>query len=294
MKVRYVKYILWAVLLAPILLFSATKPLQIKKILHRSTANSVSLCAEVDRYFSATDSVAAKPYIQLIPNDHFGLTLSYDEICLTGLKPQTDYAFTIHQHIPLGKIALDKDYHFSDRTTDYQPSMSFVDRGYILPAKGEISIPIKTTNIDRFYVTLYRINKENLIGNINAYGLFRTLSSYTLDKVKEQDGYLLWKKRLSVSAKKNHAKTTAIPIGKLLTKREPGVYILAATPIDKEGEEDKYTVVTQWFMISDIGLYTLEGEQGLHVYSKHLSDAQKYNHVKLELVAKTMNCLEVS
>jgi len=285
------KHILWAILLAPVLLFSATKPLQIKKIIHRSTVDSVSLCAEVDRYFSATNGVAAKPYVQLIPHDHFGLTLSYDEICLTGLKPQTDYAFTIHRQIPLGKVSLDKDYHFSDRTADYQPSMSFVDRGYILPAKGEISIPIKTTNIDRFYVTLYRINKENLIGNINAYGLFRALSSYTLDKVKEQDGYLLWKKRLSVNAEKNHAKTTAVPVGKLLTKKEPGVYILAATPIDKEGKEDKYAVVTQWFMISDIGLFTLEGERGLHVYSKHLSDAQKYNHVKLELVAKNNELL---
>ena len=143
------KHILWAILLAPILLFSATKPLQIKKIIHRSTTDSVSLCAEVDRYFSATNGVAAKPYVQLTPHDHFGLTLSYDAICLTGLKPQTEYAFTIHRQIPLGKISLGKDYHFSERTADYQPSMFFVDRGYILPAKGEISIPIKTTNIDR-------------------------------------------------------------------------------------------------------------------------------------------------
>ena len=286
MKTRHLTHALWILLGVPLLIFAAAKPLRITKVIQRSTASSTSLCAEVDRYFSATDGIAAKPYIKLTPPDYFGVSLSYDEICLTGLKPQKDYTFSIQRSIPLGEVSLDKSYRFTQRTTDYQPSMSFPDRGYILPAKGEISIPIKTTNIDRFYVTLYRINRENLIKSINEYGLFRTLSSYTLDKVKEQDGYLLWKKRLSIDAKKNHEKTTAIPVGKLLTKREPGVYILAATPIDSEGEEDPYSVITQWFMISDIGLFTMEGTQGLHVYCKHLSNAKTYPKVKLELVAK--------
>jgi len=291
MKLRNLKYTLWLGLLAPVLLFATPKPLTIKKIIQRSTQNSVSLCVEVDRYFSATDGIAAKPYIKLFSNDHFGVTLSYDEICLTGLKPQTEYTFIIHQNIPLGEVSLDKSYRFTKQTKDYQPSLHFKDGGYILPAKGEISLPIETTNIKKFYVTLYRINRENLIGNINTYGLFRTLSNYTLEKIKEQDGYLLWKKRLTVTAEKNRAKTIAIPVGKYLTKKEPGVYILAATPIDKEGEEDPYSVVTQWFMISDIGLFTLEGDQGLHVYSKHLSNAKKYTEVKLELVAKNNELL---
>ncbi len=292
MKTRQISSVFLLVLLIPLLLAAGTsKPLQIKKIIPRSTQTSTSLCAEVDRYFSATDGLAAKPYIKLSPADYFGVTLSYDEICLTGLKPQTDYTFTIHQKIPLGKIELDKSYQFTQKTIDYSPSLHFKDGGYILPAKGEISLPIESTNINKFAVTLYRINRDNLIGNINRYGLFRTLSSYTLEQIKAEDGYLLWKKRLSLSTEKNHAKTTAIPVGKYLKERKPGVYILAATPIDKEGEEDAYAVVTQWFMISDIGLFTLEGKQGLHVYSKHLSNAQKYNHVKLELVAKNNELL---
>jgi len=292
MKIRYILSVLLLALLTPMLLLSnPPKPLHIQKIIPRSTANSTSLCAEVDRYFSATDGLAAKPYIKLIPNDYFGVTLSYDEICLTGLKPQTDYTVTIHKKIPLGEAKLDKSYQFTQRTIDYQPSLRFKEHGYILPAKGEISLPIETTNIKTFYVTLYRINRENLMPHINEYGLFRTLSNYTLEKIKAQDGYLLWKKRLTVRSEKNHPKITAIPVGKYLKKREPGVYILAATPIDKEGNEDQYSVVTQWFMISDIGLFTLEGEEGLHIYTKHLSNAERYTHVKLELIAKNNELL---
>ena len=166
MKTQQISSMFLLVLLMPLLLAAGTsKPLHIEKIIPRSTQTSTSLCAEVDRYFSATDGLAAKPYIKLTPADYFGVTLSYDEICLTGLKPQTSYTFSMHQKIPLGETELDKSYQFTQKTIDYSPSLHFKDGGYILPAKGEISLPIESTNIDRFSVTLYRINRDNLIGN---------------------------------------------------------------------------------------------------------------------------------
>jgi uncharacterized protein YfaS (alpha-2-macroglobulin family) len=263
----------------------------IKKTFAKSTISDTLLCAEVDRYFSATDGSAAKPYIKLVPNVHFGVTLSYDEICITGLSPQTEYTFEIHPEIPLGKVKLDKGYRFTMKTIDYTPSMRFKESGYILPAKGEISIPIESTNIDRLSLSLYRINRNNLMGEINEYGLFRTLSRYKLEQIKETDGYQLWTKRLPITSKKNEAITTAIPIGTLLKKREPGVYILSAALIDEGGEIDPYTVTTQWFMVSDIGLFTLEDSQGLQLYTKHLSDATPYKKVRLELIAKNNEVL---
>ncbi len=292
MRKYYPNILLFILLAMPVLLMAnAAKPLHIQKIIHHDSKHEISLCAEVDRYFSATDGDTAKPSITLLPDDHFGVTLSYDEICLTGLKPQTDYTFTIHRDIPLGEVTLDRSYTFSRKTGDFAPSLQFKDGGYILPAKGEITLPIETTNIDKIAVSLYRINRDNLIGSINDYGLFQTLSSYRLQEIGSQDGYLLWEKILPIRSQKNHPKTTAIPVGKFLTKREPGVYILAASPLGKKGEEDEYAVVTQWFMISDIGLFTLKGADGLTVHAKHLSDAAPYTNVKLELVAKNNELL---
>jgi uncharacterized protein YfaS (alpha-2-macroglobulin family) len=274
------------------MLFAAKhKPLTIKKTFSKSSATDAMLCAEVDRYFSATDGAAAKPYIKLTPNDHFSVTLSYDEICLTGLKPQKEYTFEIHPNIPLGEVKLDKGYRFTKKTIDYDPSIRFKESGYILPAKGEISIPIESTNIDKLSLTLYRINRNNLMEEINNYGLFRTLSTYKLEEIKETDGYQLWSRKLPITSKKNEAVTTAIPVGTLLKKREPGVYILSAKPINDNGEVDQYTISTQWFMVSDIGIFTLEDSQGLHLYTKHLSNATPYKQVKLELVAKNNEVL---
>lgn len=292
MKNTYIRQIASILLIAPLLaLASTSSPLHVKKIIPRSSTNDTSLCAEVDRYFSASDGAKAKPHIKLSPNIKFTVSLSYDEICIGGLLPHKQYTFTIDQNIPLGSAKLDKSYEFTGVTKDYDPSLSFKDTGYILPAKGDITLPLETTNIDKVSISLYRINHRSLISSINSYGFFKALSSYKLDSIETEEGYKLWQKQLTIVSDKNHAKTTAVPVGDFLKKREAGVYILAAAPIHKSGEIDEYRVATQWFMISDIGLFTLEDERGLHVYTKHLSNAKPYKDVKLTLVAKNNEIL---
>ena len=283
-------WVLWFIFVMGLFAQNST-PLKIEKYYSDSTPNDISICARVDRYFGATDAKAAKPYVKIVPNQYFKLRLSYDVICIGGLKPQTEYSVTIDKNIPLGSLKLDKRYDFKQKTDDYMPSFNFTDSGYILPAKGDISIPIETLNVNKLSVSLYRINQNNLMGIINRYGLFRAISRYSLENVKKRDGYMLWKKKLPIESKKNISKTTAIPVGKYLKKLKPGVYILGATTFDKEGMEKEYETVTQWFMVSDIGLYTLEGDKGLHIYTKRISDASKYKKVKLQLVSKNNEVL---
>jgi len=180
-------------------LFGGSKPLKIEKYFTRSSSSDVSICARVDEYFGSVNGDKAKPYIKVIPNQYFKVRLSYDEICIKGLKPQTDYSITIDKNIPLGSVSLDKTYIFTQKTGDYSPTFNFKDSGYILPSRGDISIPIEVMNIDKLSVSLYRINRNNLIGAINRYGLIEKVSSYTLDDIKNRDGYMLWKKMLPIN-----------------------------------------------------------------------------------------------
>ena len=282
---------LLVVLTVPALLWANPQVLNIKKMFARSDKSSTSICMTVNKYFSSADEVLAKPYIKILPNDHFDLSLSYDEICLEKLKPATNYQVSINKDIPLGKATLDKDYIQSITTGNYESSLAFKDSGYILPAKGDISIPLETTNIHKVSISLYRINKNNLMSSINEYNLFRQLENYTLKQISEQDGYKLWQRRLTIDNIPNKSVITAVPVGTLLKKIDSGIYILSASPIGEDGEPDKYTIATQWFMVSDIGLYTIQGSDGLRVYVKHLSDATIYNGVKLELRSKNNEVL---
>ena len=286
------RYIILLILFFTIASSASVKSLNIEKIYTKSSTNDVSICARLDRYFDVTNSNLVKPYIKVTPQQYFKIRLSYDEICIKGLKPQTKYTITIDKSIPLGKLGLDKTYTFTKKTGSYDPSFSFKGGGYILPAKGDISIPVETTNVKKLEVSLYRINRNNLIGAVNRYGLIKEIESYNLDDIKNQNGYFLWSKVLPIrNYKENIAKVTAIPVGKYIKKLEPGVYILAATTFNSDGTVNSWKTTTQWFMVSDIGLFTMQGDKGMHIYSKHLSNASKYNNVKLELVSKNNEVL---
>ena len=288
------KYFLHFLAIWLLVTFAAAKvavPLKIVKSYTKSSSNSVSVCARVDRYFGAVNGEAVKPYIKVLPKQYFKVKLSYDEICIDELKPQTQYTITIDKQIPIGSVTLDKTYTIKQKTGDFAPDFSFKSSGYILPAKGDISIPLESLNINRVAVSLYRINRNNLIGAVNEYGLFKDISSYDLTKIKNQDGYKLWEKKLLIkNYKQNVKKITAIPVGKYI-KKQPGVYILVVNKIDKDGTIDEWDSITQWFMVSDIGVFTVWGEDGLHIYTKHLSNAAIYDGVKLELVSKNNETL---
>jgi uncharacterized protein YfaS (alpha-2-macroglobulin family) len=262
-----------------------TKPLTLDKIHARSSQTGVKLCLEMSEYLSDYDTSQMKPYITIRPDTPFGIRVSYDDICLTKLKPRTEYTVRVDRRIPLGDERIDRDYTLTKSTVDIDPGIRAKGDGYLLPAKGEITLPIETTNIDKVAVYLYRINTRNLIRSINRYNLLRTMPHYQLRKVAREEGYRLWRKTLTIDAKPNTPKITAIPVGTQLKQHEPGIYILDVAQVMADGEEDTFDEAMQWFMISDIGLFSTQGSDGLRIEARRLSDAQPYPNVRFELIA---------
>lgn len=267
---------------------------KIRKVEIRNSQTDVSVCVKSYDHAYPDYEKDVKPYIQMTPDHAYKSSWSYNTLCLSGLRPNTKYNFTLHKNMPLGDKILAEKYTFDATTLNYKPSFSFPDEGYILPRQGEISIPVKTTGVHQLSVSLYRINTRNLINAVNEYGFFKSLYSYKLEKIENKEGYKIWTKKLKISQNQlNREKTTAIPVGNVMKKRKPGVYILQARMLDNNGDEVyQYKDETQWFMVSDIGLYTLKGDKGLTVLTKKLSSAKVYNKVKLQLIAKNNEILD--
>ena len=267
---------------------------EVKKVELSNDAHSVSVCVNGYKYSYGDTTRKVKSYIEVLPKHTFTAKNEYGSVCLKGLNPSTHYKITLHKGMPLGSIRLFEDYRFEVTTLAYEPSFSFPDDGYILPTKGEISIPVETINVSKLRVSLYRINNRNLINSINSYGLLRSLSSYKLESIENKNGQKLWTKDLTIHYEtQNKAFAIALPVGDFLKNRKSGVYILSADMIDKQGEVIyAYDADTQWFMVSDIGLYTLKSDKGLRVLTRRLSDANVYKNVRLELIAKNNEVLE--
>ena len=279
-------------LLSIALFASSFKIAKINKFYSVGKESSVSICADINTYFNEYNGNKLKPFISIIPKDEFSVSIDYKKICIDNLKPSTKYQVFISKNIPLSSnLRLDKDYTTEIKTTNYAPSFYFKESGYILPQKGDISIPIEATNCQKLAISLYRINSNNLIDAINQYGFVRALEYWDLKEIENEKGYKLWDKRVTLEPILNKKKTYAINVGKFLKKPQSGVYILAASKINKDGSIDRYSTKTQWFMLSDIGLFSLEDDTSLYIYTKHLSDASLYDSVKLELRAKNNEIL---
>ena len=68
-----------------------------------------------------------------------------------------------------------------------------------------------------------------------------------------------------------------------------GVYVItakAAVKANSNDDEDDYgPLATQWFIVTDLGLTTLSGHDGVHAIVRSLSTAEAVPGVKLRLVA---------
>ncbi len=271
--------------------YSTKHPLKIREFKPQSSSNNIEICAQFNRYFEYLNSSELKKYIKLIPTEEFSVKSSYKKICIGNLKPQTTYKLIFNKNMPLSGVGLDRDYNTTLKSGNYAPSLSFKESGYILPAKGDITIPLTSRNIKKVKVGLYRINRNNLINTINSTDLKSRVSRWELDDIDENIGYHLWDKNLTINGKINQKITTAIPVGDVLKKYQSGVYILAVYPYKKDGSIERYEVSTQWFMVSDVGVYTLKGLKKFHIYTKHLSSAKPYNGVKIEIISKNNELL---
>ena len=66
---------------------------------------------------------------------------------------------------------------------------------------------------------------------------------------------------MAVASRLNEDVTTAFPIAEAIPRLQPGVYVLAAYASAKK-ESDNGRSATQWFVVSDLGLTALNGDDG--------------------------------
>jgi uncharacterized protein YfaS (alpha-2-macroglobulin family) len=111
-----------------------------------------------------------------------------------------------------------------------------------------------------------------------------------IDNITDQLGEAVWEGQIDIASQLNAEVTTAFPVDEALPKREPGVYVMTAQPVnDRSDYWDNRA--TQWFVVSDIGLSTYTGQDGLTVFARSLGSAKPISDVSLTLLAKNNEIL---
>jgi uncharacterized protein YfaS (alpha-2-macroglobulin family) len=162
------------------------------------------------------------------------------------------------------------------------PALWFANSRYVLPPGG--GVPIHDINVAKAKLSLYRIGDRNLLEGSVRERFRSDLYPYQAEEIRDRLGEQVWQGEADLAVKTNREAVTNLPVATLIDPK-PGVYVLTAKAIDKDSD-DYGPLASQWLVVSDIGLTSYRGKDGLTVTARSLGSARPLAGVALSLVAR--------
>jgi uncharacterized protein YfaS (alpha-2-macroglobulin family) len=231
-------------------------------------------------------------YVLVDGKDPQAVTAESRQVCVDGLAHGKRYEVQIRAGLPsaIRGEALAKTAELAVYVKDRAPSVRAVGRSYVLPNRGQQGIPLVTVNIDAVKVEVYRVGDRSIAQVLQSGDFQRQLASYDLSTLKEKSGARVYAGELQVAQRLNEDVTTAFPVAEAIPRMEPGVYVLAANASTKK-DDNGGRVATQWFIVSDLGLTAINGDDGVHGFVRSLATAEAVANVKVRLIARNNEVL---
>ncbi len=259
---------------------------------HSIDADSASprICAQFSEELVKT-GVDYAPFVTVDDQTPKGIEAKDKQICVEGLEHGKHYRVAFRSGLPaaIGEV-LERPVQLSVYVRDRAPSARFTGDSFVLPSTARRGIPVVTINMEAAEMKLYRIGDRSLAQLLSGYQFLRQLDSYDISTVADQLGAPVWEGQLEIANELNKEVTTSFPIDEALPERMAGVYVLTAAPQD-DRRDSWETRATQWFVVSDIGLATYTGQDGLNVFARSLASAGPLANIELTLLAKNNEIL---
>lgn len=233
----------------------------------------------------AKSGVDYSTYVQL-PEP--GLTVTTDgwqQMCVEGVTHGSRQSITFREGLPAADgQTLAKSVTITSYVRDRNPGVRFPGRGYVLPRTGTAAIPVETVNTEKLELSLYKVTDRNLLRALQNGYMSSPIAEYQEFDFTSEIGTEIWTGSATVSQEVNRDITTRLPLDAAIAGQPAGVYALrAAIP-----GVDIYTIAAswQWFVVSDLGLTTMSGVDGLHVFVRSLGTADAKQGVSVDLLSR--------
>ncbi len=231
------------------------------------------------------------PFVTLDGQAPKAMEAKDNQICVEGLTHGQRYKLSLRRGLPSSvdeplTAQVDLDLYVKDRS----PMVRFTGDSFVLPSTARRGIPIVSVNTERANLKLYRIGDRNIAPLLTNSQFLTQMSGYSADRIQQENGELVWQGTIDLGQDLNKDVTTSFPVDEALPQRKPGVYVLTASAANAVNQEWD-NKATQWFVVSDIGLTTYAGTDGLHVFARALGSAKPIEGVDLQLLAKNNEIL---
>lgn len=241
------------------------------------------ICAE----FSEKLVQAGVDYEPFVRVEGRGLVVEADErqLCIDGVEHGQRYGVTFRAGLPAASgETLHKDVRLQLYVRDRTPSVRFPGRAYVLPRSADAALPVETVNASNLDLRLRRVSDRNLVRAIRESYFGRPLSAYEDDQFARDLAQEVWRGEADVQNELNVEMTTRLPLAEALSDQQPGVYALSASVPGQDPYEN--AAAMQWFVLSDMGLSTWSGVDGMQVSVRQLTDAAPKPGVTVSLISR--------
>lgn len=224
------------------------------------------------------------PFVRL-PEPALTVTAEGAQVCVEGVRHGQHYRLGLRAGLPAedGEV-LASDVTLDLYVRDRSPAVRFPGRAYVLPRAAGAGIPVETVNATRLDLVLLRVSDRNLIRAIQDDSFGRPLDYWSAEVLRDEIAEDVWRGTAEVASEVNRDTITRLPVDEALAGLGAGIYVLQAALPGVDPYDSPAAM--QWFVISDLGMTTLAGGDGLHVFLRSLKDAAALEGVTLTLVSR--------
>lgn len=248
-----------------------------------SDAAAPRICAEFNEDLVQAGQDYA-PFVGL-EDDRLAVVAEGRSLCIDGVEHGARYRFTLREGLPAasGEV-LWKNVEITQYVRDRAPTVRFPGRSYVLPRAAGANLPVETVNLADLALTLRRVSDRNLIRAFQEEFFGRPLSFWQEEQFAADMAEMVWTGTAQVDTALNRDMMTRLPMAEAIADQPAGIYTLSAQipgadPYDKPA-------ATQWFVLTDLGLSSMSGTDGMQVTVRALSDATARDGVQVELISR--------
>ncbi len=248
-------------------------------------ADMASACIAWTYPLVKTRNFHYEDYISLTPKvKDLSVIARGNQLCLEGLSFGANYQLSFKAGLPGDGVKLSEAQALNLFIPHRKPVIRFRERGYILASNSPQIVPFVAVNVSEVKIKIIHVPERN-IQSIQSNWFTNRLSRWDSDNLQEEQGQTLWQGTYRFPTEIDKTAISGLEIDKMIGKKlQPGVYVIEARVAENSYDNDEFA--SQALVISDIGLSTYQGPDGLHVYARSLDSAKVLSGVEITLIAR--------
>ena len=261
-------------------------PLRYVSLSSQDPKGDIQACLEFSASFQDIRESELKPYIRVSPRLPFSIDARGTRLCLLGLDYGRSYEIEILKGLKAGNDSeLQRNQTVTVTFEDKPAFVGFAGNGIILPDTKGARLVLKTVNVDKLTLSLYRVNDRILSQHNPNEGDSGTVDDYVQTYDANSQRTEIWSGEIEVETNRNEIVETAFNLQDKIEGQDHGAFILIAQHIVEGEPEYRRAKALRWLISTDLALTSYHGSDALYLSVRSIEKAQLKAGIRLDLIA---------